>query len=92
MKWLYTVGGAIRDGDWKLIRLPDRLPMLYHLPNDPAELDDVSQEHPDRTRAMLRELGLWETRAANPVFREPADWRQRHLRFYDATYQLTQPE
>lgn len=92
MKWLYTVGSAIRDGDWKLVRLPDRLPMLYHLPGDPAELDDVSQAHPDRTRAMLRELGLWETRAANPVCREPADWRQRHLRFYDATYQLTQPE
>lgn len=92
MKWLYTVGTAIRDGDWKLVRLPDRLPMLYHLTDDPAELDDVSQDHPDRTRAMLRELGLWETRAANPVFREPADWRQRHLRFYDANYQLTQPE
>jgi arylsulfatase A-like enzyme len=92
MKWLYTVGTAIRDGDWKLIRLPDRLPMLYHLPVDPAELDDVSQDHPDRTRIMLRELGQWETREANPVFREPADWCQRHLRFYDANYQVTQPE
>ena len=92
MKWLYSVGTAIRDGDWKLVRLPDRMPMLYHLAVDPAELDDVSHDHPARTLAMLRELGLWETRTANPVFREPADWRQRHLRFYDATYQLTQPE
>lgn len=41
---------------------------------------------------MLRELGLWETRLTNPVFREPASWRQRHLRFYDSDYPLTQPE
>lgn len=91
LKWLYTVGTAIRDGEWKLVQLPDRLPALYHLPSDPAELNDVSLEHPDRTRTLLRELGLWDIRAANPVFREPADWRQRHIRFYDVEYQLIQP-
>jgi len=41
MEWRYTAGVAIRDGDWKLIRLPDRLPMLYHLSEDIAEQHDV---------------------------------------------------
>lgn len=41
---------------------------------------------------MLKELGLWEVKSPNPVFREPADWRIRHLGFYDQDYQLVQPE
>jgi arylsulfatase A-like enzyme len=92
LMWTYTVGSAIRSGDWKLIRLPDRLPMLYHLPTDLTEQRDLALEQMDRTRAMLRELGQWELRAANPVCREPADWRVRHLKYYDSDYQTTQPE
>ncbi len=91
LTWTYTVGSAIRSGDWKLIRLPDRLPTLYHLANDPAEQSDLAHEHRDRTQEMLRDLGQWELRAANPIFREPADWRVRHLKFYDSRYPLTQP-
>ncbi|OYV06682.1 MAG: sulfatase [Verrucomicrobiales bacterium VVV1] len=92
LMWTYTVGSAIRSGDWKLIRLPDRLPMLYHLSTDLTEQKDLALEQMDRTRAMLRELGQWELRAANPVCREPADWRVRHLKYYDSDYQTSQPE
>ncbi len=34
MEWKYTVSTAIREGDWKLIRLPDRLPLLYNISED----------------------------------------------------------
>ncbi len=92
LKWTHTVGRAMRTGDWKLIRLPDRLPMLYDLSADPSERNDLSMDDLDRTRAMLHELGHWEIRLGNPVFREPPSWRIRHLRHYDLEYQLTQPE
>lgn len=92
LMWTYTVGSAIRNGNWKLIRLPDRLPMLYDLSTDSSEQHDLSPEHLEQTRAMLKELGLWEVRMPNPVFREPADWRNRHLKFYDSPYQMLQPE
>lgn len=92
LMWTYTVGSAIRSGDWKLIRLPDRLPMLYHLSTDLTEQKDLALEQMDRTRAMLRELGQWETRAANPLCREPADWRLRHLKYYDSSEAPTQPD
>ena len=82
--WTYTVGSAIRSGDWKLIRLPDRLPMLYRVSADPAEQNDLALGQLDRTGAMLKELGHWEVTSPNPVFREPANWRIRHLRFYDS--------
>ena len=92
LMWSYTVGSAIRTGDWKLIRLPDRLPMLYHLSADMGEKHDLALEQLDRTRSMLGELGRWEVRSPNPVFREPGDWRIRHLRYYDSDYQMSQPE
>jgi len=84
LMWTYTVGSAIRSGDWKLIRLPDRLPLLYQVSADPGEQHDLALGQLDRTRAMLDELGRWEVRSPNPVFREPADWRMRHLGFYDS--------
>lgn len=90
--WTYAVGSAIRTGDWKLIRLPDRLPLLYHLAADPGEQTDLALQEIDRTRSMLQELGRWEVTSPNPVFREPADWRIRHLKFYDSDYQMVQPE
>jgi arylsulfatase A-like enzyme len=92
LMWRYTVGAARREGNWKLVSLPDRLPMLYDLSADPTEMNDVSPDQPERTRAMLKELGQWEVRSLNPVFREPAGWRVRHLGFYDSQYPLTQPQ
>jgi len=90
MEWKYTVSTAIRDGKWKLIRLPDRLPMLYNIANDISELQDVSLQNPDRTKAMLKKLGTWDVHLPHPVFLEPPSWRIRHLGFYDGDYQLTQ--
>ncbi len=92
LEWRYTVGTAIREGDWKLIRLPDRLPLLYHLSDDIAEQNDVALQNLVRTKAMLKKLGTWEVHLPHSVFLEPADWRIRHLGFYDADYQLIQPE
>jgi len=67
-----------------------------HLQNRPNENHSTNQilalEHIDQTREMLKELGRWKVHTANPVFREPASWLVRHLRFYDSEYQITQPE
>ena len=92
MKWKYTAGTAIREGDWKLIRLPDRLPMLFDLSSDISEQKDIAFQNLDRTKELLKKLGTWEVHLPHPVFHEPADWRIRHLGFYDAEYQLVQPK
>ena len=92
MQWCYTVSTAIREQDWKLIHLPDRLPMLYHLSEDVSEQYDVALKYPEMTRELLKKLGNWEVRLPHPLFREPADWRIRHLSFYDAPFQLKQPD
>ena len=90
--WRFTISAAIREGDWKLIRLPDRLPMLYNLHDDISEQNDVALQHLDRTKEMLKKLGEWDVHLPHPVFLEGAVWKPRQLHLYDVKYPLTQPE
>lgn len=91
LRWRFTVSAAIREGDWKLVRLPDRLPMLFDLRNDVAEQRDVALQHLEVTRSLLGKLGDWDARLPHPVFLEGAEWKRRQLDLYDATYPLQQP-
>lgn len=90
--WRFTISAAIREGDWKLIRLPDRFPMLYNLANDISELNDVSMQNLDRTKTMLKTLGDWDVHLPHPVFLEGYVWKARQLDLYDRKYPLVQPE
>lgn len=92
MNWRFTISAAVRDGDWKLIRLPDRLPMLYNLAKDISEQNNVALQNLDRTESMLKELGQWDVRLPHPVFLEGAVWKARQLDLYDDKYLLVQPE
>ena len=92
LKWRFTISASIREGDWKLIRLPDRLPMLYHLPSDISEQRDVARDNMDITTKLLKKLGDWDVSLPHPVFLEGAVWKRRQLDLYDAKYPLTQPE
>jgi len=92
INWRFTISAAIRDGNWKLIRLPDRLPMLYDLSNDISEQNDVSLQNLDRTKTMLKKLGDWDVAQPHPVFLEGAVWKVRQLELYDVKYPLEQPE
>jgi len=92
MKWRYTVSAAIREGDLKLIRLPDRLPLLYNISEDISEQNNLALKEPDKTKDLLKRLGMWDLNLPHPVFLEPKDWSKRHLSFYDADYQLVQPD
>ncbi|MCF6332482.1 MAG: sulfatase [Draconibacterium sp.] len=90
--WKFTISAAIREGDWKLIRLPDRFPMLYNLANDISEQNDLAFENLDRTKAMLKTLGNWDVHLPHPVFLEGYVWKARQLDLYDRKYPLVQPE
>ncbi len=91
MKWRFTISAAIRDGDWKLVRIPDRIPLLYHLPSDTSEQKNVALKQIEKTKELLQKLGNWDVRLPHPVFLEEAVWKQRQLELYDKNYQLTQP-
>jgi arylsulfatase A-like enzyme len=90
--WRFTISAAIREGNWKLVRLPDRLPMLYNLEDDISELNDLSSQYPELTRRLLRQLGQWDVSLPHPLFLEGAEWKRRQLDLYDNKYLLVQPD
>lgn len=90
--WRFTISAVIREGDWKLIRLPDRLPVLYNLKEDLSEQHDLALENIEKTKALLKKLGTWDVAQPHPVFLEGAEWRANQLNLYDRVYQLSQPE
>jgi len=91
MLWRFTISAAIREGDWKLIRLPDRLPLLFNLRQDLSEQRNLALERLEKTRPMLKRLGQWDVRLPHPLFLEGAIWKRRQLALYDRKYPLAQP-
>ena len=82
---------GIRKGKWKLDRLPDRIPLLFNLDNDPSEQDNIALENLDLVKSMLKELGDWDVSTPHILFLEGARWRRNQLDLYDKQYQLEQP-
>jgi arylsulfatase A-like enzyme len=55
-----TPGGAVRDGEWKLIEFyEDGRLELYHLKSDAGERLNLVNKHADRARAMRAKLEAW---------------------------------
>ncbi len=92
LKWRFTISAAIREGDWKLVRLPDRLPQLYHLPSDTSEQTNVALKNLKKTERLLKKLGDWDVGLPHPLFLEGAVWKRNQLNLYDRKYQLEQPK
>lgn len=92
LKWRFTISAGIIKGNWKLVRIPDRLPMLFDLSRDISEQNNVSLENLTITNQLLKELGAWDISLPNPLFQEGPYWRGVQLDLYDKEYQLTQPE
>jgi arylsulfatase A-like enzyme len=92
MMWRFTISASILDGDWKLVRLPDRLPLLYNLKTDPSELNNVASKHLSRVESMLKTLGGWTLSTPELLYQEGARYKRVQLNAYDDTYQLIQPE
>lgn len=91
MLWRFTISAGIRKGNWKLVRLPDRLPLLFNLDNDIAEQNNLASENWDLVESMLKELGDWDVSCPQVLFMEGNKWRREQVDLYDENYQLTQP-
>lgn len=53
-------GGAVREGEWKLIQYYDaEQTELYHLGDDPGEARDLAAREPARVRELTAKLAAW---------------------------------
>lgn len=64
--WKKDTRATIRDGDWKLIRFPDRPAELYYVPEDIREMNNIAAEHPKRVKKMFKDLFAWESTLERP--------------------------
>ncbi len=79
--WRRAVTAAVRDGDWKLIRVQEadgsyRPPILVDLETDPGELNDRSRSEPERVAHLTALLEAWERTLLPPRWLTGEVWRK----------------
>lgn len=75
---------AIRDNDWKLITMPDRLPELYNLASDPSEKVNLVQEEPEITKELLRKLFAWRNANDNARWQLQKKYEAQLIKLFDS--------
>ena len=68
MYWKKENRGAVRAGDWKLLRFPDRPAELYLISDDQAEQNNLADKYPDRVKEMYKALFEWELTLERPLW------------------------
>nr|WP_199271763.1 sulfatase [Paraglaciecola sp. L3A3] len=64
--WKKDARAAIRMGDWKLIRFPDRPAELYNITSDIQEVENMAAQEPELVRSMFKTLFAWESTLERP--------------------------
>ncbi len=64
--WKKENRGAIRNGDWKLLRFPDRPAALFNIAEDEAEMNDLASENPEIVKELYKKLFEWELTLERP--------------------------
>jgi arylsulfatase A-like enzyme len=66
--WKVESRATIRDGDWKMMRFPNRPALLFDLTNDPGEQNDLAGENPELVKELYKKLFAWEMELERPLF------------------------
>lgn len=64
--WKKDARAVIRDGDWKLIRYPDRPAELYNIAKDERERNDLASLYPEKVRKLYKVIFQWESTLERP--------------------------
>ena len=92
--WRMTLrGGAIREGNWKMIMTPHRPTMLFDLSKDPSELTNLATTEPGLVKKLYKKYHDWcETFERNPMWISPPKIADYNDKLYDLSFPLEQPE
>ena len=79
--WSNTGKSATRQGDWKLVRLKDKVE-LFNLAEDPDEMNDLSgnPEYRDRLNTMFSDIDQWWLEVTMDTPLEGKDIENKNLR------------
>ena len=74
--WRKEGMAAVRDGDFKLIRLDQYGYRLYNLHDDLGEMDDLSDQMPEKLEELKSSLKSWEDELMTPLWAESNPWQR----------------
>ena len=66
--WRSDVKLAVREGEWKLVRVGGQPAELYQLTLDPGEKNDLATAHPDVAQRLAAALTAWDAELIPPAF------------------------
>lgn len=89
--WKNEMEGAVRDGDWKLLRFPDRPAELYNLAEDISENHDLSSQYPEKVREMYKLLFQWEGGLERPLWQLKRKYEVAAMKRMD-DYRVQKPD
>ena len=81
--WKKETRAAIRDGDWKLIRLPDRPAMLFNIAKDPIEAFDLASKRPEKVKTLYKKLFNWEVTLKRSLWMTKRQNSKRAIETFD---------
>ena len=90
--WKKESRAAIRQGQWKLLRFPDRPAKLYDLNNDISETNDVAARHPELVRRLYKQLFNWELSLERPLWQLKREYEGAAMRRMDNYHQARNKE
>ncbi|WP_299605322.1 sulfatase [uncultured Aquimarina sp.] len=64
--WKKENRGVVRQGDWKLLRYPDRPAELYYLADDISEKNNLAFQYPEKVKELYKLLFQWELTLERP--------------------------
>ncbi|MDN5215821.1 sulfatase [Fulvivirgaceae bacterium BMA12] len=82
--WKKENRGVIREGDWKLLRFPDRPAELYNIAQDIAEVNNLAMKHPDKVKEMYKKLFEWELTLQRPLWQLQRKYEGKAMKRMDA--------
>nr|WP_237742364.1 sulfatase [Gayadomonas joobiniege] len=82
--WKKENRGAIRDGDWKLLRFPDRPAELYQIAEDPAEQNNLAYQYPEKVKALYKALFDWELTLERPLWQLKREFEGKAMQRIDS--------
>ena len=77
--WRRGPAGAVRYGDWKLIRVDDQPPLLFNLEQDLGETTNLAPHYPQQVNHILSLYDEWEEGLTEPLWISEKIWRDRQV-------------
>ena len=86
--WRRFVAGAVREGDWKFVRIREaddsfRSPILVNLAEDPGELVNRAGEEPATVARLSGLLEAWESQLSEPRWQEAEVWQNNQRKKHE---------